>query len=233
MQSLRNMILVSAVAVAVLMTGCGKDDNTRIEYVDRPNSSTYRQSYGYQQYSQYSYESPNLYGYGAIDCNQNSNFNGYNNGFTFSGGYGRYPDAGYLLRGNPDAPMRYQGQCYRMGDVRNMYERFYRDRGHSSTPWDRYQYSPYAQFELYSPNGQSSSGSVNYSQNYSAEWNNSGDYFGPGNNPFQRRRGNEWYFDVQFNGNSRDARIEAGYGRSRRDSFFDDRYRDDDFWSDW
>jgi len=222
MKNLKKMIFVTAVMMfAVLMTGCGDEKQQEIQYV-YPTQQQGRTSV-FQQGFQSNYVEANLYGFGGRQCSEFNNYQGYNGSNTPITGSRDFPVAGSLLQGNPEAPLRYNGLCYRTGDVRSMYER-------SGLPWDQYHSSPYARFRPLH-DSRSSGGSYSFNHSEESNWfNNGGGAYSQGYNPYYRRRGGDNFY-LEFNYDSRDrgARIEAGRGEQHGHDPFD-YFMSDDFW---
>ncbi len=132
-------------------------------------------------------EQPDFFGYGGQPCGSMVNgFSGYNS-FNYAGSN---PNMGNFLNANPNSVFRYGNECYNGHQVQQMYQQY-------GMPWNQFQYSPYANFEMYYPQQQNATGSYSYNRNeaYNTNWVGAGDFFG--GNPFMRRPRNQWslYFN--------------------------------------
>lgn len=170
--------IAAVIGILAFMTACGKEEDTQPPQVV---NSGYPGYYGGQP------GQPNFYG---------------NTGFPCQGAVppqiqGNYSDPCQFMIGNPNAIVRYGDRCYYARDLYGMYSQY---SGGQPSNCQSFLYSPYAQFQLYSPYGQQATGSYNYSNstNISSQWTGMSDYFGgfPGMGGYKPR--DQWYIDFNL-----------------------------------
>jgi len=141
-------------------------------------------------------DQPELYGIQGNPCGQMIGQYGYS---PFPNP-GDYPNQGHIIANNPNAIYRYNNLCYNGSQFNNMYQQ-------SGYPWNMFQNSPYANFDIYAPqpyganngNGQYTYNSSN-NVNIQGNWTNAGDHFG-GLGYFGGYPGrNQWGFDFYYQG---------------------------------